>query len=42
MEFIKSLKVICVRMNATEAGICSFDQSVKQIVESDSEVDFEA
>ena len=42
MESIKSLKVICVPMNAIEAGICSFDQSVKQIVESDSEVDFEA
>ena len=29
-------------MNAIEAGICSFDQSVKQIVENDFEVDFEA
>ena len=42
VEFIKSLKVTCVRMNAIEAGICSFDQSVKQIVENDFEVDFEA
>ena len=42
MVFIKSLKVICVPMNAIEAGICSFDQSVKQIVENDFEVDFEA
>ena len=40
VEFIKSLKVICVPMNAIEAGICSFDQSVKQIVENDFEVDF--
>ena len=29
-------------MNAIEVGICSFDQSVKQIVENDFEVDFEA
>ena len=42
VECIKSLKVICVPMNAIEAGICSFDQSVKQIVENDFEVDFEA
>ena len=40
--FIKSLKVICVPMNAIGAGICSFDQSVKQIVEKDFEVDFKA
>ena len=29
-------------MNAIEVGICSFDQSVEQIVENDFEVDFEA
>ena len=29
-------------MNAIEAGICSFDQSVKQIVEKDFVVDFKA
>ena len=37
-----SFKVICAPMNAIEVGICSFDQSVKQIVENDFEVDFEA
>ena len=42
MVFIKLSKVICVQMNAIEAGICSFDQSVKQIVENDFEADFEA
>ena len=42
MVFIKLSKVICVQMNAIEAGICFFGQSVKQIVENDFEVDFEA
>ena len=42
MVFIKLSKVICVPMNAIGAGICSFGQSVKQIVENDFEVDFEA
>jgi len=40
--FIKLSKVICVQMNAIEAGICFFGQYVKQIVENDFEVDFEA
>ena len=42
MVFIKLSKVICVPMNAIGAGICSFGQSVKQIVENDFEVDFKA
>ena len=41
VECIKSLKVIFAPMNVIEAGICSFDQFVKQTAENDFEVDFE-